>query len=34
MPGTQWQYGFPVAVLVMWVISVLLYRAFRRNGWL
>jgi magnesium transporter len=34
MPGTKWQYGFPVVVLVMWVISVLLYRAFRRNGWL
>jgi magnesium transporter len=34
MPETRWQYGYPVVVLVMLVISVLLYRAFRRNGWL
>jgi magnesium transporter len=34
MPETQWQYGYPVVITVMLVISVLLYRAFRRNGWL
>jgi magnesium transporter len=34
MPETRWQYGYPVVVAVMLVISVLLYRAFRRNGWL
>jgi magnesium transporter len=34
MPETQWQYGYPVVVSVMLLISVLLYRAFRRNGWL
>ncbi|MFI5495557.1 magnesium and cobalt transport protein CorA [Actinoplanes sp. NPDC051859] len=34
MPETQWQYGYPGVVTVMLGISVLLYRAFRRNGWL
>jgi magnesium transporter len=34
MPETQWLYGYPGVILVMLVISVLLYRAFRRNGWL
>jgi magnesium transporter len=34
MPETKWLYGYPVAFLLMLVISVLLYRAFRRNGWL
>jgi magnesium transporter len=34
MPETRWQYGYPVAFALMVVISVLLYRAFRRNGWL
>jgi len=34
MPETTWQYGYPGVVTVMLGISVLLYRAFRRNGWL
>ncbi|BCJ53363.1 magnesium transport protein CorA [Actinoplanes sp. NBRC 14428] len=34
MPETQWQYGYPGVITIMLVISVLLYRAFRRNGWL
>jgi magnesium transporter len=34
MPETRWQYGYPAIITVMLVISVLLYRAFRRNGWL
>src|SRR3954471_16544828 len=34
MPETQWQYGYPGVVTVMLLVSVLLYRAFRRNGWL
>ncbi|MEV8506629.1 magnesium and cobalt transport protein CorA [Actinoplanes sp. NPDC051475] len=34
MPETQWQYGYPGVITVMLLISVLLYRAFRRNGWL
>ena len=34
MPEKNWQYGYPGVVAFMFVISVLLYRAFRRNGWL
>jgi magnesium transporter len=34
MPEQGWQYGYPVVFTLMLVISVLLYRAFRRNGWL
>jgi len=34
MPEKNWLYGYPSCVLVMLIISVLLYRAFRRNGWL
>jgi len=34
MPEKEWQYGYPGVIAVMLVISVLLYRAFRRNGWL
>jgi magnesium transporter len=34
MPEKNWQYGYPGVVAFMFVISVFLYRAFRRNGWL
>jgi magnesium transporter len=34
MPETKWQYGYPAVLTIVVVISVLLYRAFRRNGWL
>jgi magnesium transporter len=34
MPELTWRYGYPGVMLVTFGISVLLYRAFRRNGWL
>jgi magnesium transporter len=34
MPERDWPYGYPVVVSLMLGVSVLLYRAFRRNGWL
>ncbi|MET0523025.1 MAG: magnesium and cobalt transport protein CorA [Jiangellaceae bacterium] len=34
MPELTWQYGYPVLLALLLGISVLLYRAFRRNGWL
>ncbi|MEV6598907.1 magnesium and cobalt transport protein CorA [Actinoplanes sp. NPDC051346] len=34
MPELTWQYGYPAVISLMLLISVLLYRAFRRNGWL
>ena len=34
MPELGWKYGYPGLVAILAVITVLLYRAFRRNGWL
>jgi magnesium transporter len=34
MPETSWRYGYPALIAVLSVITVLLYRALRRNGWL
>ncbi|GLY04966.1 MULTISPECIES: magnesium and cobalt transport protein CorA [Actinoplanes] len=34
MPELGFKYGYPGLVLLLSVITVLLYRAFRRNGWL
>ncbi|MFJ4525734.1 magnesium and cobalt transport protein CorA [Streptomyces sp. NPDC088810] len=34
MPELDWRYGYPCALAVMAFGAGLLYRAFRRNGWL
>ncbi|MFF1798714.1 magnesium and cobalt transport protein CorA [Kitasatospora sp. NPDC058263] len=34
MPELRWSYGYPLALALMALASGLLYRAFRRNGWL
>jgi magnesium transporter len=34
MPELQWDLGYPAVLLLMAVICGLLYRAFRRSGWL
>jgi magnesium transporter len=34
MPELTWRYGYPGVWALILLISVLLYRAFRRNGWL
>lgn len=34
MPILHWAFGYPAVVVGMGVISAVLYRAFRRNGWL
>jgi magnesium transporter len=34
MPELDWRYGYFAVVALMAVISLLLYRAFRRSGWL
>ncbi|MFP8907031.1 magnesium and cobalt transport protein CorA [Streptomyces atacamensis] len=34
MPELGWEFGYPLAVGVMAAAAGLLYRAFRRNGWL
>jgi magnesium transporter len=34
MPELSWRYGYPAVLIVIVVISALLYRWFRRAGWL
>jgi magnesium transporter len=34
MPELRWTYGYPLSIAVMGGICLLLYRAFKRNGWL
>ncbi|WP_205324747.1 magnesium and cobalt transport protein CorA [Glycomyces sp. YM15] len=34
MPELHWVIGYPFALLLMVTVCVLLYRGFRRNGWL
>ncbi|MFI8233889.1 magnesium and cobalt transport protein CorA [Streptomyces sp. NPDC085900] len=34
MPELDWRYGYPCALAIMATGAGLLYRAFRRNGWL
>ena len=34
MPGLSWQYGFTAVIVVMAVAAVVLYRRFKKAGWL
>jgi len=34
MPETNWKYGYPTVILVSLVSSIVLYRFFRKSGWL
>jgi magnesium transporter len=34
MPELTWPFGYPLALGVMLLISVVLYVAFKRAGWL
>ena len=34
LPELEWAFGYPVVLVVMVLICVGLYRAFRRSGWL
>ncbi|MET7681785.1 magnesium/cobalt transporter CorA [Streptomyces sp. NPDC005423] len=34
MPELHWQWGYPAVIAVMAVLEVLLYRTFKRRGWL
>jgi magnesium transporter len=34
MPELDWRWGYPLVLLVIAVACVLLYRGFKRNGWL
>jgi magnesium transporter len=34
MPELRWTYGYPTVLAVTLVVCILLYRRFRRAGWL
>jgi magnesium transporter len=34
MPELHWRYGYPLVLLVIIGTCLLLYRGFKRNGWL
>jgi magnesium transporter len=34
MPETQWRYGYPAVLLLMFGSTIWLYRLFRKSGWL
>ncbi|SFT69992.1 magnesium transporter [Geodermatophilus amargosae] len=34
MPELEWRYGYPLVLLIIVTACVLLYRGFKRNGWL
>lgn len=34
MPELHWEYGYPIVIAVMLTFCGLLYRSFKRNGWL
>ena len=34
MPELRWQYGYPFAILLMLVSSILPFAHFRKRGWL
>jgi magnesium transporter len=34
MPELRWSFGYPLAVLLMIGLSMVLYREFKRSGWL
>ncbi|NGO68988.1 magnesium and cobalt transport protein CorA [Streptomyces boncukensis] len=34
MPELDWPFGYPLALVLTGTVCVLMYRAFRRNGWL
>jgi magnesium transporter len=34
MPELHWRFGYPMVLVLIAAICLLLYRGFRRNGWL
>ncbi len=34
MPELNWRYGYPLVLAVIAVVCSMLYRGFKRNGWL
>ncbi|MBA2567364.1 MAG: magnesium transporter CorA, partial [Thermoleophilaceae bacterium] len=34
MPELEWEFGYPLVIVVMLTVCGLMYRAFKRAGWL
>jgi magnesium transporter len=34
MPELNWRYGYPLVLAVIVLVCSMLYRGFKRNGWL
>jgi magnesium transporter len=34
MPELNWRWGYPLVLAVIVCVCLLLYRGFKRNGWL
>jgi magnesium transporter len=34
MPELQWKYGYPAALTVIILVCGILYRRFKKSGWL
>jgi magnesium transporter len=34
MPETDWDFGYPFAVLLMGLVSAVLYAVFKRRNWI
>jgi len=34
MPELRWAFGYPFAIALMATVAGLMYRSFRRSGWL
>jgi len=34
MPELRWKFGYPVVISALLVVTVFLYRKFKKSGWL
>ena len=34
MPELSWRYGYPLVLVLIGIVCLVLYRSFKRNGWL
>jgi magnesium transporter len=34
MPELRWQFGYPAVVGFLFIITAILYRKFKKSGWL
>jgi magnesium transporter len=34
MPELKWEFGYPMAIVLMFLVSVVLYLVFKRRDWI